>query len=56
MKDDKEESKIEEVEDDEDKKDKDLKKEEKLMLNGTNEKSDAGSKEGKANEKDKKKG
>jgi len=37
-------------------KDKDLKKEEKLMLNGTNEKSDAGSKEGKANEKDKKKG
>jgi len=46
----------EDAKQDEDKKDKDLKKEEKLMLNGTNEKSDAGSKEGKANEKDKKKG
>jgi 26S proteasome regulatory subunit N8 len=44
---------------DEDKKDKDIKKEEKLMLNGANEKSDAGSKEGKASDKeskDKKKG
>lgn len=46
----------EDAKQDEDKKDKDLKKEEKLMLNGTNEKSDAGSKEGKSNEKDKKKG
>jgi len=49
----------EDAKQDEDKKDKDLKKEEKLMLNGTNEKSDAGSKEGKANDKeqkDKKKG
>jgi 26S proteasome regulatory subunit N8 len=45
----------EDAKQDEDKKDKDLKKEEKLMLNGTNEKSDAGSKEGKGNEKDNKK-
>lgn len=49
----------EDAKQDEEKKDKDIKKEEKLMLNGANEKADAGSKEGKANEKeqkDKKKG
>ena len=45
----------EDAKQDEEKKDKDIKKEEKLMLNGANEKSDAGSKEGKAGDKDKKK-
>jgi 26S proteasome regulatory subunit N8 len=45
----------EDAKQDEEKKDKDIKKEEKLQLNGANEKSDAGSKEGKAGDKDKKK-
>lgn len=44
----------EDVKKDEEKKDKDIKKEEKLMLNGTGEKADSGSKEGKTTDKEEK--